>query len=1284
MRNFFLVLILSLFISHISAQEKDIVFEQITNESGRSLGFITGIIQDEIGFLWFATKGGLYRYNGYSYKLFRRDPSDSLSLANNNIAHIYIDNEQIFWMRHLDRLTAFKNEKLLYGFDSITSKSLDMDVKIVQDKKGNYWVGPSKEGLLKYNHSNKNVEFFKCPPNTYSPTIWQKFESLLTNNKTIATITPQKNNADTSVTFPISKKGKYLIASLGEMDKYGKYDFGTLYKNGDKIWELSADKSMWAGGEEKNIFEAAPIELEPGTYTISYKSDLSHSCGNWDGEGPDKITFCGVRIVELTSSDYNEISANMLRPFRDSNYIESEIIKDMIIDNNGVFWALTDKGLEKYNSRKNIFEHFPINFKELLGAESNYLRIFQDKKGAFWIGSMYGLIKYDHLWGRFDVFQNQEEKKKKVLTSNKIHSIFEDNNSQIWIGTDRGLNIYNPELKTVKKVTRNNHNRLYHDFILEIFEDKGGNIWVATAEGLNRLIKTQFTFTDLKIEASNNYPAIYDNAANIWYALGNQVSKYSRTLQTAEDYILPDNLFNIEEFTGEADYIINDMVISSDQNVWVATDNKVSRLNIFTKKVDYSRNIGAIIVGSDSIKNSVKKLIVGTSSKVYAFCPNGLYIINSNDFALEGYFPFQISHDFIDEVDANYFKNARIDKKGNIWIRTSAGIYQFNPILQKLALIYEFDSGLISGGKFDLDKYGNIWFATLPLLSKIDIESLKITSWECKFEHDWTLGDVKIGKEGIYIYGSNGLYTFNTELEEFTYASIENGFIDNSLNGLEEDNLGYLWLTSLKGLIKYDPEENNSKNYFTNADFSTHRFLGNPSEFIISSSEKILFTTTGFITFHPDSINKTIPPIVIDKITIKGKEKLDSLSYYKTNLYLKYNQNRLDFEFAALDYTIPSENRYKYILEGLDEEWNIADANNRRASYPGLAPGKYTLKISGSNNDKVWNEAGAQIDIIITPPWYKTLVAYLAYLILILSSIWIFVKVRERQLQEEKQILEQKVKERTAQIESQKEVLAEQKDVIEKKNRDMEDSIQYAQRIQEAILPPIEEIREVVDEYFVLWRPRDIVSGDYYWSARRDDITIIVAADCTGHGVPGAFMSMLGIAFLNEIVNKEGITKPNEILNRLREQVMTQLHQTGEDGESKDGMDVSLYVIDHKNMKLRFAGAYNPLYVIRDSEVIQLKADRMPIGYYIKLNPFTMEEMDLQKGDCLYNSSDGYPDQFGGPDERKFMTKRFKQLLIDIHQKPMAEQRTILDTTIDEWRGPIEQIDDIIVIGVRI
>jgi len=301
--------------------------------------------------------------------------------------------------------------------------------------------------------------------------------------------------------------------------------------------------------------------------------------------------------------------------------------------------------------------------------------------------------------------------------------------------------------------------------------------------------------------------------------------------------------------------------------------------------------------------------------------------------------------------------------------------------------------------------------------------------------------------------------------------------------------------------------------------------------------------------------------------------------------------------------------------------------------------------------------------------------AYIFYAILIASSIWIFIKNRERKLQEEKRILEQKVTERTAEIEAQKETLAEQNVEIAEQNQNIKDSIHYAQRIQEAILPPIEAIDEVVDEFFVLWRPRDIVSGDYYWSTRLDDITIIVAADCTGHGVPGAFMSMLGIAFLNEIVNKEGITEPNKILDRLREQIINQLHQTGEEGESKDGMDVSLYVIDHVKMKLKFSGAYNPLFIIRNKELIQLKANRMPIGYYIKLDQsFNIEEFDLQKGDCLYNSSDGYPDQFGGPDGRKFMTKRFKQLLLDIHKKPMNEQHDILDTTIDEWRGDIEKL----------
>ncbi len=1271
------------------SQEKDIVFEQITNESGRSLGFITGIEQDQLGFMWFSTRGGLYRYNGYSYKLFKNRRSDSLSLPFNDITYLYFDNNRNFWMRHFDEIAVFKDEKRVFKFDSITSCNYDIEAKIVQDKKGNYWIGPTGNGLIKYNPKTGIKNIYHRPPNTYTPKSWATIDNILQNNKTIASISSPGNETDTIVQFSIKKTGYYLIASSGEIDSYGKYDYGAIFENDKLIWELSDNNSMWAGGEDKNAFEAMPIELKQGTYKITYKSDNSHSCSNWNGKGPNKTAFCGVKIVEITKEQFESVKTKHLKPYKDSTFIESELIKDLLIDNSGNLWALTELGLEKYNYKKQVFEHFSINFKKLLGTNigKEYLRIYQDKKGIFWIGSMYGLIRYDQLWGRFLVFQNTKEKR--VLTSNTIYSIFEDNNSQIWIGTDKGINIYNKERNTIQRITANNHNRLYDNRILKIFEDHGGNIWVATFEGLNRLIKSQFTFTNLKIDADNIYPVVYDGAANIWYALNNKINRYSRTLQTIENYILPDKLFNTNNFTGEPDYMISDMVINDDQNIWVATDNKISRYNIYKKRVDFTKEAGAIIVGTDSIKNIVQSLIAEKNNKLYAFCPNGMYVLNSQNLTTEAFYPFLLNYDFISEVDRNYFKNARVNKKGVIWIRTSIGIYKFSPHLKKLDLAFKFDDEIkgssLSAGKFDFDKYGNLWFATLPYLYSLNAESLKTEKWQCNFDHDWGLGNVIIGKNRIFIYGANGLYCFNTQPKEFDYSSVDNGFIDNSINGLEQDNLGYLWLTGLKGLTKYDIEEKKSKTFFTSSDFTSHHFLGNPNEFIIPTSEKILFTTKGFLSFFPDSINKNIPNVVIDKFTIKGKEyDLDSLIYYKKTITLKFNQNSIGFEFAVLDYTVPSENLYKYKLEGLEDDWITSDANNRRANYPGIAPGNYTFKVIGANNNKIWNNNGTQIQITITPPWYKTLLAYIIYVLLIISSVWIFIKVREQKLKEEKQILEQKVKERTAEIEAQKETLAEQNEEIAEQHKNITDSIHYAQRIQAAILPPANQIDDVVDEYFILYRPRDIVSGDYYWITRRNDITIIVAADCTGHGVPGAFMSMLGIAFLNEIVNKEGVIEPHKILNRLREQVINQLHQTGEAGESKDGMDVSMYVIDHKKMKLSFAGAYNPLYIIRDNEIIQLKADRMPIGYYIKNTSFTIQKFELQKGDCLYNSSDGYPDQFGGPDGRKFMTKKFKQLLLDIHKKPMAEQQTILDKTIDDWRGDIEQIDDIIIIGIRI
>ena len=263
--------------------------------------------------------------------------------------------------------------------------------------------------------------------------------------------------------------------------------------------------------------------------------------------------------------------------------------------------------------------------------------------------------------------------------------------------------------------------------------------------------------------------------------------------------------------------------------------------------------------------------------------------------------------------------------------------------------------------------------------------------------------------------------------------------------------------------------------------------------------------------------------------------------------------------------------------------------------------------------------------------------------------------------------------------------LARKNRLITEQTKEITDSIQYASRIQNAILPPEEILSQFLPDHFIIYRPRDIVSGDYFWITEKEDKIITIVADCTGHGVPGAFMSMLGVAFLNEIVSKHDEVHVDFILNELRTQVIDSLHQTGREGENQDGMDVALFIINKKTMDLEFAGANNPLLIFRGEEMIELKADKMPIGIHTKAGiPFNRKDFKLKKGDMLYAFSDGYPDQFGGPDGKKFMIKNFKKLLSQVHAKSLKEQKKLLDKSLDDWMKNTKQIDDIIVMGVRV
>ncbi len=294
--------------------------------------------------------------------------------------------------------------------------------------------------------------------------------------------------------------------------------------------------------------------------------------------------------------------------------------------------------------------------------------------------------------------------------------------------------------------------------------------------------------------------------------------------------------------------------------------------------------------------------------------------------------------------------------------------------------------------------------------------------------------------------------------------------------------------------------------------------------------------------------------------------------------------------------------------------------------------------------------------------------------------------VMRKNLKEYSEDMEEKVRERTAEVVRQKEEIEKQSEQIAELYEQVKDSILYAKRIQEAILPSREEINASLQNSMVLFRPKDIVSGDFYWFTEKPDRVIIAAADCTGHGVPGALMSMIGSSLLNEIVNEKGITQPNEILLALKHGVIKALNKHPSSDQTKDGMDIGICSIPKKGNKIDFAGANNPLWMVRDGEIIDFRGDRQPVGIYGDNldTPYTNHTIDIQDGDSVYIFSDGYADQFGGPRGKKFKYSQFKKLLVQINNETMESQRDTLNTRIEEWMGDQEeQIDDILVVGIR-
>jgi len=295
-------------------------------------------------------------------------------------------------------------------------------------------------------------------------------------------------------------------------------------------------------------------------------------------------------------------------------------------------------------------------------------------------------------------------------------------------------------------------------------------------------------------------------------------------------------------------------------------------------------------------------------------------------------------------------------------------------------------------------------------------------------------------------------------------------------------------------------------------------------------------------------------------------------------------------------------------------------------------------------------------------------------------------------LAEKMQEMEQQARdlfETSAELQWQTESALRLYEEVESQKKEITDSIQYALRIQTILLPEESSINEILNDYFILFRPRDIVSGDFYWVNAKLNKTVVVVADCTGHGVPGAFMSLLGITFLNSIVRDDNL-QADMVLNQMREQVITSLRQTGKELENKDGMDLAMCIIDWENSRIEYAGANISLLLLRKTEdnpheMTEIRADRMPIGIYEQVvNDFTRHTIPIMPGDAIYMLTDGYCDQFGGPELKKFKKKNLIKLLSEIHKLSMTEQRKRLKRNLDKWRGDLPQVDDILMLGIKI
>ena len=984
--------------------------------------------------------------------------------------------------------------------------------------------------------------------------------------------------------------------------------------------------------------------------------------------------------------------------YTQSNGLPSDIVWDFDEDKDGNILIATDKGVVRFDGKR--FD--TIATKDSLGVGYCW-SVKVDHTGNIWIGTAGGgLFRYN---GK--TFKNFT--KGDGLASNHIWNIIEDRNNNIWIAMNRGgiAKISGDEVTQMTDSTG-----LQTLTVRCLLEDSHGDIWAASLKGVYRYDGEKFTVLTKKDGLSGDgVTCVYeDRYGNYWFTCHHAgLAMLNATTDEWTRYTQAEGLSGSETWC-----------VTSDRNgnIWVSTnDNGISKYeeSAFTHYLPL--NDGSVYA---AIRASDGTMWVGTDKGLIHLTRDNYFIYTTKQ-GLIGNYVSALEEDSAHNIwigtstglsmfDGKSFYNYTVkqglggikvnaiatDNNGDVWVGCNRGLHRLhNGFVTRYLEADGLSHYFIHHIRYDND--GRLWIGTFgggvdcfdpdvidespdAIQHITDAQGLTNENTICTLRD--RSGDTWISTmaDGLNILQSGWESEPDTSKWISEKITLKDGLSSNMITSLIMDGEGNVWAGSANGLNKISgiPGKREIKQYLGEEGFTgiacaqnvafrdvNDRICFGSGEFVSSYDSRLDIPDTVTPLLHITSVKLFFEEVNWDSVDDIRHSAFIGWYHLPDNLVLPYDKNHVTISFTGITHNDAEAVTYQWKLVGSEDDWNPV-TDKREATYSNLPAGSYTFTVRSANADGIWNETPATFAFEIRPPFWATWWFRTSGTLAVIMLLYISIRWRFRALEARKRELEQVVEERTAEVVQQKQEIL--------------DSINYAKHLQEALLPSAKTVKELLGEAFVLFLPKDIVAGDFYWIEKRGDYTFVAAGDCTGHGVPGAMVSVVCSNALNSAVKEFHLTDPGKILDKVRELVVSTFEKS--ESEVMDGMDISLAVINSGSDEILWAGANNPLWIV-SGEMRVLPPDKQPVGKSYHQKPFTTQKFTTQKGDLIYLFTDGYADQFGGPKGKKFKYKPLQELLLTVRDQSMQEQEEALRKAFSDWQGNLEQVDDVLILGIR-